>query len=113
MKPIRLRVKGCTAFVDEVDLQFERLELFAIVGPTGAGKSSLLQAMCIALFGKAPKVGDDLRQLVSPAAERAIFFLEFLAGGRRYRVSRASSVQSRGRQRPRSRRGEPTTSGPR
>jgi exonuclease SbcC len=81
-------VKGYTAFVDEVDIDFDGLDLFAITGPTGAGKTSLLQGMTIALFGRAPKLGDDLKQLISPFADRAEFFLEFRAHGRNYRISR-------------------------
>ena len=88
VRPRRLRVKGYTAFVEEADVDFDGLDLFAITGPTGAGKTSLLQAMTIALYGRAPKLGDDLRQLISPAAERAEFSFEFLAHGRRYRIGR-------------------------
>ena len=74
MRPRRLRVKGYTAFVEEADLDFDGLDLFAITGPTGAGKTSLLQAMTIALYGRAPKLGDDLRQLISPFGEQARFY---------------------------------------
>jgi DNA repair protein SbcC/Rad50 len=88
VRPRRLRVKGYTAFVQEADVDFDGLDLFAITGPTGAGKTSLLQAMTIALYGRAPKLGDDLRQLISPLAERAHFFFEFQARGRDYRITR-------------------------
>jgi exonuclease SbcC len=88
VRPRRLKVKGYTAFLDEADIDFDGLDLFAITGPTGAGKTSLLQAMTIALFGRAPKLGDDLRQLISPFADRAQFFLEFRAHGRNYRITR-------------------------
>lgn len=46
-----------------LDLQSEPLRssgLFAIVGPTGSGKSSLLDAMCLALFQQAPRL-DNIR----------------------------------------------------
>ncbi len=88
MRPLRVKVKGFTAFADEVDLDFAGLDLFAVTGPTGAGKTSLIQAIPIALYGRAPKVADDLRQLISPSAEQARFHYEFLARGGRYRISR-------------------------
>ena len=88
MRPRRLRVKGYTAFVEEADIDFEGLDLFAITGPTGAGKTSLLQAMTIALYGRAPKLGDDLRQLISPSGDQARFYFEFSAHGRSYRITR-------------------------
>ena len=88
MRPRRLRVKGYTAFVEEADVNFDGLDLFAITGPTGAGKTSLLQAMTIALYGRAPKLGDDLRQLISPLGDQARFYFEFSAQGRYYRITR-------------------------
>ena len=88
MRPLRVKVKGFTAFADEVDLDFAGLDLFAVTGPTGSGKTSLIQAIPIALYGRAPKVADDLRQLISPSAEQARFHFEFLARGGRYRISR-------------------------
>jgi exonuclease SbcC len=88
VRPLRVKVRGFTAFADEVDLDFAGLDLFAVTGPTGAGKTSLIQAIPIALYGRAPKVADDLRQLISPSAEQARFHYEFLARGGRYRISR-------------------------
>src|SRR5437899_3631339 len=88
VRPLSIKIKGFTAFADEVDLDFAGLDLFAITGPTGAGKTSLIQAIPIALFGRAPKVADDLRQLISPSTEQARFYYEFMARGGRYRISR-------------------------
>ena len=88
MRPLSIKIKGFTAFADEVDLDFGDLDLFAITGPTGSGKTSLIQSIPIALYGRAPKVADDLRQLISPSAEHARFHCEFMARGGRYRISR-------------------------
>ncbi|HVQ78098.1 MAG TPA: SMC family ATPase, partial [Candidatus Binatia bacterium] len=89
MRPCRLRIQGFTSFVEPVDVDFEGLELFAITGPTGAGKTSLLTAMTAALYGRAPEVADDLKQLVSAGGDEARILFEFVAGGRRYRAQRA------------------------
>jgi exonuclease SbcC len=88
VRPLKVKIKGFTAFADEIDLDFAGLDLFAITGPTGAGKTSLVQAIPIALYGRAPKVADDLRQLISPSAEHARFHCEFMARGGRYRITR-------------------------
>ena len=44
--------------------------------------------MTIALYGRAPKLGDDLRQLISPSGDQARFSFEFSAHGRSYRIMR-------------------------
>src|SRR5437763_1352690 len=58
MRPLRLAVKGFTAFRDGAEIDFTELDVFAISGPTGSGKSSLLDAMTYALFGRVERVGD-------------------------------------------------------
>jgi exonuclease SbcC len=36
----------------------EQAGLFAITGQTGAGKSTILDALCLALYGKIPRLPD-------------------------------------------------------
>lgn len=55
MKPKKLRIMGLNSFTEEQTIDFEKLTekgLFGIFGPTGSGKSSILDAMTIALYGK-------------------------------------------------------------
>ncbi|HWO71473.1 MAG TPA: SMC family ATPase, partial [Actinomycetota bacterium] len=91
MRPLRLRVKGFTAFRDEVELDLSGLDLFAITGPTGSGKSSLLDAMTYALYGRADRVGRQVGQLISQGQAGMAVELEFAVGDRRYRVARRTS----------------------
>lgn len=42
---------------------FDREGLFAITGPTGAGKSTILDAMCVALFDRIPRLQDASNRL--------------------------------------------------
>ena len=88
MRPLRLEIEGFTSFREKVVLDFESLDLFAITGPTGAGKSSLIDALVFALYGQVPRVGKEYRQLLSHGAERANVRLDFAVGGERYRVVR-------------------------
>ncbi len=90
MKPLRLTVEGFTSLRERVELDFSGLDLFAITGPTGAGKSSLIDAIVFALYGQVPRVGDDYRQLISQGAERLSVLFEFAVGTDRYRVARAA-----------------------
>ena len=93
MKPIRLDLQGFTAFHNRVTVEFEGRQLFAITGPTGAGKSSLLDAMIWALFGRVPRVGNQIGALISHGALLARVRLEFEARGQRYIVARVRPVK--------------------
>lgn len=90
MRPVRLSVKGFTAFRDEAEIDFDELDLFAITGPTGSGKSSLLDAITYALYGRAERVGREAGRLVSLGQPRMSVMLEFRAGGESYRVTRST-----------------------
>jgi exonuclease SbcC len=83
VRPRRLRVKGYTAFVEEADIDFDGLDLFAITGPTGAGKTSLLQAMTIALYAGRRSWGRPAPAHQS-LGDQARFYFEFSAHGRCY-----------------------------
>ncbi len=89
MKPLRLTVEGFTSFRERLEIDFSGLDLFAITGPTGAGKSSLIDAIVFALYGQVPRVGDDYKQLISHGVERLSVLFEFAVGGERYRIARA------------------------
>lgn len=88
MRPLRLEIEGFTSFAEHTELDFSQLDLFAITGPTGAGKSSLIDAIVFALYGWVPRVGKEYRQLISHGAERLAVQLDFQVGKDRFRVSR-------------------------
>ncbi len=88
MRPVRLEVRGFTAFREPATVEFEGRRLFVITGPTGAGKSSLLDAMMWALYGQVPRVGKSIRDLIAHGEREASVLFEFTVRGRPYRVSR-------------------------
>lgn len=90
MRPLKLSLEGFTSFRDRVEVDFSGLDLFAITGPTGSGKSSLIDAVVFALYGQVPRVGDDYKQLISHGAERLSVMLEFAVGPQSYRVARTA-----------------------
>lgn len=62
MKVLQLRFENLNSLYGEHGLDFTRPEfvsegIFAIVGPTGAGKSTILDALCLALYGATPRLG--------------------------------------------------------
>ncbi len=89
MKPLHLSLRGFTAFRQTTDLDFADLELFALVGPTGSGKSSLLDAMTFALYGETARLGaTGLDALISQGERSLSVAFTFEAGGQTYRVTR-------------------------
>jgi exonuclease SbcC len=59
---LQLRFKNLNSLAGEweIDLEapaFAGERLFAITGPTGAGKSTILDAICLALYGRTPRLG--------------------------------------------------------
>lgn len=55
MRPINLKIKGLNSFIDMQEINFEQLThkgLFGIFGPTGSGKSTILDGITLALYGE-------------------------------------------------------------
>ena len=92
MRPLRLEIDGFTAFREHQTIDFKALDLFVITGPTGAGKTSILDAMIFALYGRVPRMGaHGLADLVSHGRVDARIMLEFAIDGAHYRVARRLS----------------------
>ncbi|MCP9491879.1 MAG: SMC family ATPase [Solirubrobacteraceae bacterium MAG38_C4-C5] len=89
MRPLRLEIQGFTSFREHQPVDFSELGLFVITGPTGVGKTSILDAMALALYGAVPRMGKSgLSALVSHGQSEARVLLEFSVDDERYRVSR-------------------------
>lgn len=91
MKPISLSIKGLNSFEEEQNIDFLKLTqngFFGIFGPTGSGKSTILDGICLALYGDIPRGKVNFINLNS---DRAYVEFEFQISGaenRKYRVSR-------------------------
>lgn len=89
MKPERLELEGFTAFRDRVELDFSGLDLFGITGPTGAGKSSLIDALAFALYGQVPRHGaGSVEPVIALGTSRARVRFEFSLDGESYSAAR-------------------------
>ena len=64
MRPTRLELTGFGSFREPATVEFADIDLFVLVGPTGAGKSTVIDAMIFALYGSVPRYDD--RRLVAP-----------------------------------------------
>src|SRR5699024_5747433 len=88
VKPIRLIVDGFARYTSRQEVDFEGASLFAIAGPTGAGKTLILDAITFALYGKTPRLTQRLESLVSSSRTMLAVDLTFEVATGRYRVVR-------------------------
>ncbi len=89
MRPRELTIRGFRSYRDEVTIDFRGRRLIGIVGPIGAGKSTILDAVAFALYGKTPRVQRDTRSLINQLADAAHVQLTFEVDGQIWRATRA------------------------
>jgi exonuclease SbcC len=89
MRPVRLELEGFTAFADHTEVDFADVDLFALCGPTGAGKTSIVDAITFALYGSVPRLDKGaVAPVVSQTRNEARVRLDFTVGGTPYSVAR-------------------------
>ena len=91
MRPITLKLSGLRSYRREQSLDFGDGGLMAIVGDTGAGKSSLLDGIFFALYGGCTWDRRAVAPLIADGETTMQVELVFLAEGRRWKVFRSAS----------------------
>src|SRR6478672_434768 len=99
MRPLRLDMHGFTVFREPTTVDLTDADFFALVGPTGSGKSTVLDAICFALYGTVPRWGDRRRieNALAPSGTQAKVRLVFEASGQRYEASRVVRRDGKGK----------------
>ena len=102
MRPLQLEMEGFATFRERTELDFTDLDLVAFVGATGAGKSTIIDAITFALYGSVARY--DHANMVAPVIHQlsteARVRLDFELGGQTYtavRVVRRQGTRSRAR----------------
>ncbi|WP_221389224.1 AAA family ATPase [Clostridium perfringens] len=91
MKPVKLEVKGLNSFIDKQVVEFDKLTergLFGIFGPTGSGKSTILDGITLALYGDIARKSSNY---INTNCDGVYVSYEFQITGnevKRYRVDR-------------------------
>lgn len=90
MRPVQLDMTGFASFREETTLDFADIDYFALVGATGAGKSTVIDALTFALYGTVDRWGDKkaIRYALAPTTNQAKVRLVFDIGTSRYVVAR-------------------------
>ena len=90
MRPVRLDLSGFAAFRDPTVVDFTDADYFALTGPTGSGKSTVIDGLTFALYGSAPRWGREnaIQYALAPTANRCTVRLVFDVAGDRYVVAR-------------------------
>lgn len=100
MKPIKLELCGLNSYSKKNEIDFEKLTekgLFGIFGNTGSGKSTILDAITIAMYGYIPQ---NTKDYININSDKASVLYEFEMGNenakRRYRINRSIGIVEEG-----------------
>ena len=89
MRPRELTVEGFRSYRGRTTLDFRGRRLVGVVGPIGAGKSTILDAVVFALYGKTPSFERDTRSLIHQLEDGCHVELVFEVDGEIWRAQRA------------------------
>lgn len=99
MRPHTLTLTAFGSFPGTETVDFDALTeagLFLVHGPTGAGKTTILDALCFALYGQVPGQRNSARSLRcdhAPVGAGPSVTLEVTVRGRRLRIERSPAWQ--------------------
>lgn len=88
MRPIKIVLNGINSFSESQELRFDELEnLFCVCGPTGSGKTTILDGILLALYGKCGR-GDVQTDLINTKCDEACVSFDFVCENVPYSVTR-------------------------
>jgi len=98
VRPLRLVIDGFGTYRTETEIDFSDVDFFALVGPTGSGKSTVIDALCFALYGTVPRWDNEkeVRNALAPSANACRVSLIFELSGERYVAARSLQRDRRG-----------------
>ena len=101
MKLKRIVLKGFIRFKDSFEIEFPRGQVTLIAGENGAGKTSILDSLCISLYGKTFRTSGQptsgymsVNDLVNEECDKASIRVEFENHGHNYVVLREITKSS-------------------
>ena len=96
MRPLKLVIEGLRSFRAPVAIDFDDRDQLAIVGDTGAGKSSILDAITYALYRQTTFSKQPNQELMNASATQMRVVLTFRVSGETWAVTRALKRTKKG-----------------
>ncbi|TDC93875.1 SMC family ATPase [Actinomadura sp. 7K507] len=98
MRPLCVHMDNFCSYRTPTSVHLHDVDYFVLVGPTGSGKSTVIDAICFALYGSVPRWGKEnvIRLALAPSANSGKVALVFESAGRRYGAVRALARSNRG-----------------
>ncbi len=100
MRPLRISIEGLRSFRAEVEIDFGGRSQIAVIGDTGAGKSSILEAMTYALYGQTSLGSRSKQELMNDTSDVMRVVLRFRVAGEEWEVTRVDRRAGTGGLRP-------------
>ena len=98
MRPIHLAIEGLRSFRSPAaTIDFTARDHIAVVGDTGAGKSSILEAITYALYGQTTFTAHANQELMNDTSTHLRVVLRFRVSGETWEVARALRRDGQGR----------------
>jgi DNA repair protein SbcC/Rad50 len=99
VRPLRLILDGFGSYRAPTEIDFTDVDFFALTGPTGAGKSTVIDALCFALYGTVPRWDNEkeVRNALAPSANACRVSLVFELAGHRFVAVRSLQRDKQGR----------------
>ena len=91
MRPLTLSIRGLRSYTGACSIDFSDRSLVAIIGDTGVGKSSILEAITYALYNSPTWTAGEVKPLIADGVQTMSVELVFLADGKRWKVHRSTS----------------------
>ena len=101
MRPIKLEIEGFQSFKERQTIDFEKLcecGIFGIFGETGSGKSSILDAIILALYGEIPKekelspTDEGLKNFLNNSSDKMEIYFKFALGSDIFEINRKYGI---------------------
>lgn len=98
MLPISLKFEGLNSYANTVTIDFTKFyssRLFGIFGATGSGKSTILDAIILSIYGKIPRLSGKIDEVINPRRKYIDLEFVFEASGEKFKIYRHIGEKNR------------------